>query len=78
MNQNIETKIEDKSPIQVFDSINEEDLINSMTVPVLKTHNIQTIVPISLSPAHFWDKYLATDSEFWMGKFYHLKGEKKI
>ena len=26
----------------------------------------------------FWDKYLATDSEFWVGEFYGLRGEKKI
>lgn len=62
----------------VFDTISEEDLINSITVPVLKGHAIQVVVPISLSPSAFWDNYLATDSEFWLGEFYEQRGELKI
>jgi hypothetical protein len=55
--------------VEVFDTITEKDLIDSIlnTVPVLKGHDVQVIVPISLPLLKFWDKYLATDSEFWIG-----------
>lgn len=33
---------------------------------------------INLSPAVFWDKYMATGAEFWLGNFYEQRGEKII
>ena len=71
-------KVEEILPVEVFDSITEEELRNSITVPILKGHEVQVVVPISLSLEKFWDLYLATDCEHWIGKFYDMRGEKKI
>lgn len=37
-----------------------------------------TTVPLNMNPTTFWDLYLKDDAQFWMGRFYEVRGEKKI
>jgi len=61
------------------DSISKQELENHIQAhPIPAGHTQQVLILLGLSPQGYFDLYLADNAPFWLGKFYEMRGEKKI
>jgi len=66
-------------PPGAIDYISKSDLEAAASqLPVPENHVEYFRLCLNLPPSGFWDKYLDTDAEFWIGKFYEMRGEQNL